>query len=325
MLHTLHTLQCRLSHPGSSPSTSHQGVRLMPTRLVRDGLLDSEAVLSLPPEGRWLFVAILLSADDYGLFEATPFKLAKRAAIGPEQVPQLLQAMAEVDLVRLYQAEGSKHRSFGFLPRFGQRMRGYRAKHPVPPPEVLGDDSAALSKFNDLSAKKTDHSQPTVRPPAGHGRPETEAEAETDVLPLIPNATAAALLVASAGAAATRKPGRRKSAAPPCPTQDLVALWNTHCAPPLPGVGVLNAARREAISARWREVCADAGLDQAAGLEWFGWLMRERVAGSDFLMGRRGGTHGPNGHAWQATLDWVFRPTNFAKVVDGNYINQGQP
>src|SRR3982751_353172 len=53
----------------------------MPNRIVRDGMLESEAVLSLPPEGRWLYVSILLSADDYGLFEATTFKLAKKADI----------------------------------------------------------------------------------------------------------------------------------------------------------------------------------------------------------------------------------------------------
>lgn len=46
----------------------------MPNRMIRDGILESEAVLSLPAEARWLYVTTLLSADDVGLFEATPFK-----------------------------------------------------------------------------------------------------------------------------------------------------------------------------------------------------------------------------------------------------------
>lgn len=45
----------------------------MPNRMIRDGILESEAVLSLPAEARWLYVSVLLSADDIGLFEATPF------------------------------------------------------------------------------------------------------------------------------------------------------------------------------------------------------------------------------------------------------------
>src|SRR6187399_1898226 len=106
----------------------------MGTRIVRDGLLESEAVLSLPPEGRWLYVSILLSADDYGLFEATPFKLAKRGDIKREHVGVLMTAMVDVDLVRLYsRSDVATARTFGVVTKFDQRMRGYRSKFPLPP------------------------------------------------------------------------------------------------------------------------------------------------------------------------------------------------
>lgn len=132
--------------------------------------------------------------------------------------------------------------------------------------------------------------------------------------------SAATPRVDAARAATTR------SRSPPCPTNEIVALWNRHCAPPLRSIGVVNDARRSAIGARWREVCADSGFDRAAGVGWFEWLLRERIAGSDFLTGRtprNGRNGGTRGRTWRATLDWILDPTNFAKVVDGNYANGG--
>ena len=39
----------------------------------------------------------------------------------------------------------------------------------------------------------------------------------------------------------------------------------------------------------------------------------ESVFESDFLMGSAG---------WQATFEWVIRPNNFDKVLEGNYLNR---
>lgn len=124
----------------------------MPNRLIRDGLLESEAVLSLPLEGRWLYIAVLLSADDVGFFEATPFKLARRADIRREQVDKLLAMLADADLVRLYQVDG---RNYGFVTRFRQRIQIKRVKHPLPPLALLAGDEDALNKIRDLASKTT--------------------------------------------------------------------------------------------------------------------------------------------------------------------------
>ena len=278
----------------------------MGSRVVRDGLLESEPVLSLPPEGRWLYVSILLSADDFGLFEATPFKLAKRADVKREHVPVLLQAMADVDLVRLYQPEALATRSFGLVTKFGQRMRAGRSKYPLPPFALVADQGPDyLTEFGRLVRPLTG----TCQQPADTRRPETETETEIKRN----TNTVASLRVASAGAAATR------IAVVACPTAELVALWHDHCAPPLAAVGVINDARRTALAARWREVCAASSFDHDAGLDWFRWLFVERVGSSAFLMGR---TRQRGGKAWRCSWDWLMRPTNFAKVVDGNYLDR---
>ena len=50
------------------------------------------------------------------------------------------------------------------------------------------------------------------------------------------------------------------------------------------------------------------------GMETF-YEVIEKSANSDFL-------NGENGKGWIATIDWVIKPTNFAKILDGNYDNR---
>lgn len=146
----------------------------MAQRLIRDGLLESEAVLSLPVEARWLYVTILLSADDVGLFEATTFKLARKADIKRESAEQLMRLLVDADLIRLYQHDG---KTYGFVPRFGQRLQIKRSRFPLPDASLLHGDSDALNKINDLASKKTVENggkqQSTVAQP-----PEPEPEPE---------------------------------------------------------------------------------------------------------------------------------------------------
>lgn len=149
----------------------------MPNRLIRDGLLESEAVLSLLVEARWLFVSILLSADDVGLFECTPFKLARRADMKREVVERLVPMLADADLIRLYPGQGQ--RVFGFIPKFGQRLQIKRARYPLPPLPLLAGDEDAVKKIKHLASEATvergDSRFSTVAKPS---EPEPEAEPE---------------------------------------------------------------------------------------------------------------------------------------------------
>jgi hypothetical protein len=150
--------------------------------MIRDGILESEAVLSLPAEARWLYVTILLSADDVGLFEATPFKLARRADVRRELADRLVQMLADSDLVRLYQV-GEKR--YGFIPRFGQRLQIKRIRHAPPPDALLLDEPDTLNKIKHLVSKTTvihgctsDAQQRTTaaQPPEPEPEPEPEEE-----------------------------------------------------------------------------------------------------------------------------------------------------
>jgi len=124
----------------------------MPNRLIRDEMLESESILNLPVEARWFYVTILLSADDVGLFEATSFKLARRADIRRESGESFLQMLADVDLIRLYSVDKKR---YGFIPRFRQRLQIKRSKYPAPPLSLTQDDLDATNKINDLASKTT--------------------------------------------------------------------------------------------------------------------------------------------------------------------------
>lgn len=279
----------------------------MANRMIRDEILESEVVLGLPAEVRWFYMAVLLTADDLGLFEATTFKLARRATTGVDQSARFLQMLADADLVRLYLVDGKQ---FGFVPKFRQRLQIKRSRHPLPPLALVDDDADALNKINDLSANPTD-GQPlpngftsVVHP----SEPEPEPELGKESSPPSVSQT----LVASAKAAATRY------RVPSCPNDELVGLYHLHL-PSLPAVEVVNDSRKRSMSARWREVCADGKFDRQAGIEWFDWFFA-RVGKSDFLMGRQPGR---SGRTWAADFDFLLTPTKFARVVEGRYHQEG--
>lgn len=65
----------------------------------------------------------------------------------------------------------------------------------------------------------------------------------------------------------------------------------------------LTDARKKSIKARVNEYSIEEVLNAI-----------DIVSKSDFLKGS-------NNRNWKATFDWLFKPTNFAKVLEGNYSN----
>lgn len=146
----------------------------MASRLIRDEMLDSERVQEQPLAGRWLFVTMLLLADDVGLLELSLFKLSRKAHMVPSDLPDLIDKMVEKDLLRIYESHGKR---YAFIPRFRQRLRVKRAKHPLPPDELMAGDDDASSKINGLTEKvRTDDRTPPTS--ARKRRPEPEPEPE---------------------------------------------------------------------------------------------------------------------------------------------------
>ena len=103
------------------------------------------------------------------------------------------------------------------------------------------------------------------------------------------------------------KPRKRRRLSPASPTPDefeeIVRFYNDTCQSLRP-VKTLTDKRREAVSARLREHGREAVFDVI------------RAAGrSSFLAGQ-------NTREWTADFDWIFRPVNFVKVLEGKYENK---
>ncbi len=82
---------------------------------------------------------------------------------------------------------------------------------------------------------------------------------------------------------------------------NILHYWNNHSS--LKEIQAITDKRKEHINARIK----DYGLDAI-------YEVINKCGASDFLQGK-------GKDRWVANFDWVFRPTNFLKVLEGNYDN----
>ena len=83
----------------------------------------------------------------------------------------------------------------------------------------------------------------------------------------------------------------------------IVQEYNLICTR-LPKATTFSKSRKKSVGARLTE----HGYDKVM-------KMLQLASESDFLAGC-------NQNEWSANIDWLFRPTNFVKVLEGNYINK---
>ena len=118
-------------------------------------------------------------------------------------------------------------------------------------------------------------------------------------------------------------PGR-VPAIPDCPHEKIVALYHD-VLPQCPRIREWNDTRRGYLRARWRDKAKPNGASQGYstvedGLAWwrkfFGW-----VAESSFLTGMATGRG--DKRPFVADLEWLGKPSNFVKVIEGKYHDAG--
>ena len=93
------------------------------------------------------------------------------------------------------------------------------------------------------------------------------------------------------------------TASKPIDFEEIRAYWNETTKGAFGELRTLSEARRASIRARIRETSKEDFLQ-----------MIDKAAASEFM-------HGQNSSGWQANFDWCIKPTNYAKVLDGNYDN----
>lgn len=88
------------------------------------------------------------------------------------------------------------------------------------------------------------------------------------------------------------------------PYQEIMDLFNQTCYS-LPTIREINQSRKKTIKARWESL---KNVD-----EFYSFF--KQVENSDWLSGR-------NEKGWKASFDWIMKPANFTKIIEGNFINK---
>ena len=98
----------------------------------------------------------------------------------------------------------------------------------------------------------------------------------------------------------------------PCPHQMIIELYHT-ILPELPRVEVWNNKRSSMLRQRWNED------ERRKNLSWWEKYFK-RVKASDFLTGKVENRKGIS--PFLADLEWLIRPSNLPKVIEGRYDNR---
>lgn len=155
----------------------------MPTRILRDGILESERVDALSVEAELFYRRLMSRADDYGRYTADPVLL--RSNLYPRRVDRI--SLAEVEswlaecsagedpLVIVYQVFGKRYLE---IVNFGQRLR---TESKFPPKPENPPDSSNVREMRQSAATCGNPPQPAAEcgSTRAQGRTESETKAET--------------------------------------------------------------------------------------------------------------------------------------------------
>jgi uncharacterized protein YdaU (DUF1376 family) len=109
-----------------------------------------------------------------------------------------------------------------------------------------------------------------------------------------------------------------KDGLPTCDHKTIVELYHQHL-PTLRRVEVWNDTRKGYLKQRWREVAVDLAKTETVTsevmLNWWADFF-QHIGKSKFLTGK---VNSRDGRAFVADLEWILRPSNFAKIIEGKY------
>lgn len=188
-------------------------------------------------------------------------------------------------------------------------------------------DATHATDLQRLDKSREEESKPTEAnasvPSAAEATPATRDAAEPDEPAVAADADGLdgdLLGDADSAADAAGQGARRKPAELPCPVERIVEAYH-ELMPLNPRVRVLNAKRRRAIAARWREAatlgCKPFGYSTVeAGMD--AWCRFFRVcADSDFLTGKV--KPKPGQPPFLADIDFLISPDGFTKCLENKY------
>lgn len=251
----------------------------MPNRILREGILTSEAVDSLSNPAEVFYRRLMSVIDDFGRYYAKPSLL--RAACYPLRLDKVtdmdvVKFLAELcntkpcPLALVYEVEGKQ---FLQLLKFRQQVRAKKSKFPDPPSHAAQMHSERIADAHLDGGGGGD----VVEDEDGGDKGENRSTVSTSA----------------------------------CPHQEIIALYHEH----LPMGRQVNprlwkGTRAKHLQARWRED------PERQTVEWWDKFFAY-CAKSNFLTGRV--PPRPGRTPFEVSLDWLVSPDNFVKVMEGTY------
>lgn len=140
----------------------------MPNRIIREGIITSEAVNSLSWEAETFYRRLLSVVDDFGRFDARPSVL--RSALYPlkldsmreDSVQRCLKSCEAARLVVLYSVEGKEYLE---VTNFRQQVRSKKSKYPAPDAHMHSTCTAHAQQMRTKTESETETNNPPLPPP----------------------------------------------------------------------------------------------------------------------------------------------------------------
>lgn len=261
----------------------------MPNRIVREGILTSPKMARLGWAEEVFFRRLMSVVDDFGRYYADPGLL--RAACYPRQLSKVsdpdvvkwTQCAEEAGLVRVYPAEDGER--YVEILNFGQQVRAKASKFPNPPSVCVADAKQVISDAQ-----------------------QTPANAHLDVSVSVSVEHPNGCMPTAGENPPTADLGGPRPAIPECPHSDIVSAYH-EILPELARVRTWDSDRQKFLRGRWRE---DA---ERQSVDWWRDFFRY-VRTCPLLMGQ---VERRDAAPWAADLEWLVRPSNFRKVIEGRY------
>ena len=259
----------------------------MPTRYLKPGVRDSESIDSLTPQAENLFYRLLVTVDDFGRFDARPAMIKANCfpikdSMSINKCRDLLDELESKELITVYIVSGKEILQ---MCKWDNVPRAKESKYPAPV-------DSRIQVHTDVYKLHTDA-------PLTETETKTQTETETYICP------------------PSGEP-EEKTGFPKCSHQEVIDLYHKHL-PTLRKVEVWNDARKGYLRQRWRDVSQELSLEKPIQTEdvlsWWSDFFTH-IGTSKFLTGR---VNDKSGRAFTADLEWILKPSNFAKIIEGKY------
>ncbi len=298
-------------------------------RTIKPQFWSDDKIICLSRDARLFFIALWNFADDQGVLEFKPIQLKANIFpldddIGVEEIKEFVAELENTGLLVVYEYE-KKH--FLWIKNFSKHQKiDRKRKSTLPLPDFVKKKNKCLETLgnqcvHDFSRNQLKSTEISLGKGRGKGKGKGRGRGrEEEEYNINNNSIANAMLAEKCDFSACCS-GEIKT-----PYKEIVWLYHNILLD-LPKMRVLNETRKRHISARVKDVLKNKEIfemfaidneksDKEKIIEWFKGFFNY-VAKSDFLCGKVMSKN--RDRPFIADLEWLMRPNNFAKVLEGKY------